>query len=114
MLPSSVLASTTAFHAGFDHLSIHLHSASRNHPTSVVNPAVVETHIAKEVAAGCMVGPITDAIGSQVRVSPIGLVPKITSGQQMKNVCEPVVPSRPQRERWHLSRAVFAILCFGG
>ena len=32
----------------------------------------------------------------------------------MENDCGPVVSSRPQNERWHLSTAVFAILCFGG
>ena len=60
------------FHVGFDCLSIHLRSASYNHPSSVANPAVVKTHIAKEVAAGRLVGPIADAIISQVQVSPNG------------------------------------------
>ena len=60
------------FHVGFDCLSIHLRSASHNHPSSVANPAVVKTHIAKEVAAGRLVGPIADAIISQVQVSPNG------------------------------------------
>ena len=81
------------FHVGFDRLSIHLHSASHKHPSSVANPAVVETHIAKEVAAGRLVGPIANAISLQAHVSPIGLVPKSHQVNKFRMIVDPSFPA---------------------
>ena len=67
---------SNGFHIGFDHSSTPLQSASRNHPSCLANPSVVENHIATEVSAGRLVGTIADPLTPLVHVSPLGLVPK--------------------------------------
>ena len=67
---------SNGFHIGFDRSSTRLQSASRNHPSSLANPSVVENHIATEVSAGRLVGPIADPLTSLIHVSSLGLVPK--------------------------------------
>ena len=67
---------SNGFHIGFDRSSTRLQSASRNHPSSLANPSVVENHIATEVSAGRLVGPVAGPLTPLVHVSPLGLVPK--------------------------------------
>ena len=66
-----------SFHIGFNRSSTRLQSASRNHPSSLADPTVVENHIATEVSAGRrLVGPVVDPRTPLIHVSPLGLVPK--------------------------------------
>ena len=67
---------SNGFHIGFDCSSTRLQSASHNHPSFLANSSVVENHIATEVSAGRLVGPIADPLTPLVHVSPLGLVPK--------------------------------------
>ena len=49
---------TQGFRIGFNRSSVHLHCASKNHPSALVNPTVVWNHISKEVQLGHLVGPV--------------------------------------------------------
>ena len=53
-----------------------LRACSRNHPSCIANPTVVDLHIARELAAGRLVGPLPSRLREQVHTSPLGLVPK--------------------------------------
>ena len=65
---------------GFAHDSSTLRPQGRNHPSSVGNAEVVRTHINTELAAGRLIGPITQEAQAHVQPSPIGLVPKGHTG----------------------------------
>ena len=67
---------TQGFHIGFNRSSVHLHCASKNHPSALVNPTVVWNHISKEVQLGCLLGPVAPPFESLVHCSPLGLMPK--------------------------------------
>ena len=49
---------------------------SRNHPSATTNEDIITRHIATEVLAGRMVGPLDESVSAQVHTSPMGLVPK--------------------------------------
>ena len=65
------------FRIGFNYQNADtLRSRGNNHPSALANSAVVSSHIANEVSAGRLVGPLSAEAASQVHTSPIGLVPK--------------------------------------
>ena len=76
------------FHIGFNHSSTRLQSASRNHPFSLANPTVVENHIATEVLAGQLVGPVAGPLTPLIHVSPLGLVPKSHQVDQWRMIVD--------------------------
>ena len=63
------------FHIGFSRISVNLHNAPRNHPSSLKRPEVVMNHI-QEWRTGRLTGPIPQVLTTQIHISPIGLVPK--------------------------------------
>ena len=63
------------FRIGFDR-SVSLQTTTRNHPSAMVNPHVVQDRIQAEVVLGRVVGPIDRSLCPLVQSSPIGLVPK--------------------------------------
>lgn len=66
----------TGFHVGYISPATGLRSSTRNHPSSVTNPLVINEYIQEEVAAGRMIGPLPRSISGGVHCSPVGLVPK--------------------------------------
>ena len=64
------------FRIGYARQGNRLRSVTRNHPSSLANGAVIDSHIAAELRAGRLVGPLTQAAQSVVHSSPVGLVPK--------------------------------------
>ena len=62
------------------HIDSHRRPQSRasNHPSSLVNEAVVQERISAEVRAGRLLGPLPAHMSSLVHVSPVGLVPRPT------------------------------------
>ena len=67
---------TADFRVGYAYSTHRLRSRNRNHPSSLANQAVVSRHIATELAAGRLIGPLPQALHDFVHTSPIGLVPK--------------------------------------
>lgn len=51
----------------------------RNHKSVIQNPAFMDHYVAKELGAGCIVGPFT-SLSNHCIVSPLGLVPKQDPG----------------------------------
>ena len=64
------------FHVGFNHQGQQLKSRGRNHPSACTNPAIVDEHVATELKAGRLLGPLTPRVAQLVHTSPVGLVPK--------------------------------------
>ena len=52
-----------------------------NHPSSFANPAVLRSNINSETSLGRVVGPLPPAWSSAIHCSPLGLVPKSSSGK---------------------------------
>ena len=67
---------TNGFHVGFAQERDRLRSHRRNHPSSCANPVVVDERIASELAAGRLLGPISQDKLPLIHTSPLGLVPK--------------------------------------
>ena len=66
---------SVAFRIGYTDVG-RLRSRSRNHPSCIANPSIVDLHIARELAAGRLVGPLPSGLREQIHTSPLGLVPK--------------------------------------
>lgn len=64
------------FRIGYNRQISSLRSTSRNHPSALSNPQVVQDHIAAEVEVGRLLGPMKQALLPLLHSSPIGLVPK--------------------------------------
>ena len=64
------------FCIGFDPSTQRLRSSGHNHPSSMANPSVIQTHIQDERVAGRLFGPLSPQRAQVVQVSPLGLVPK--------------------------------------
>ena len=64
------------FRIGFDPSTHQLRSSGHNHPSSMANPSVIQTHIQDERVAGRLFGPLSPQRAQVVQVSPLGLVPK--------------------------------------
>ena len=64
------------FRIGFDRREAALKACFRNHPSATCNEQIVTDYLKAEQDAGRIVGPLPAAILPQVKVSPIGLVPK--------------------------------------
>ena len=71
-----------------------LRSRSRNHPSCMANPIVVDQHIARELAAGRLVGPLPNRLQEQVHTSPLGLVPKGHVAGQWRLIVDLSSPAR--------------------
>lgn len=67
---------THGFRIGYDHQHAKLRSRGLNHPSALVNKKIVDKHIACELAAGRLHGPLTPQQTASAQVSPLGLVPK--------------------------------------
>ena len=65
------------FHIGFDRTRTNLRATGRNHPSSLANPAVITSHIANKIRAGCLV--LAEGVARHIHISPLGLVPKSRS-----------------------------------
>ena len=64
------------FRIGFNHHSVTLQSANRNHPSSMQDQSIISQHISNEIAIGRMVGPINTQWKQFIHTSPIALIPK--------------------------------------
>jgi len=67
---------TNGFRVGFNHQQLQLCSRGLNHPSSLVNEAVVEERITTEITEGRLLGPLSGHLTLPVHISPLGLVPK--------------------------------------
>ena len=76
------------FHVGFAHDSSTLRPQGSNHPLSMGKAEVVRTHIDTELAAGQLIGPITQGAQAHVQPSPIGLVPKGHTGDKWRLIVD--------------------------
>ena len=81
------------FHVGYQATGASLRSSLRNHPSSLANQRVVTDYITQEVAAGRMVGPLSESVGGAVHCSPIGLVPKGRNTGQWRMIVDLSHPS---------------------
>ena len=64
------------FRIGFQRDRVCLRTATNNHPSTLANCNVVDEHIAGELRAGWLIGPIPLQLAWFVHCSPMGLVPK--------------------------------------
>ena len=76
------------FHIGFDRTRTNLRATGRNHSSALANPAVITSHIANEVRAGRLVGPLAEGVASHVHISPLGLVPKSHSTNKWRMIVD--------------------------
>ncbi len=61
---------------GFNHRAVSLKSAKRNMRSAAEEPKVVDSYLAKERAAGRIIGPLSLPGGEGVHVSRFGVIPK--------------------------------------
>jgi len=66
----------SGFRIGFNRSAATLKSYPTNHPSAMANARVVSDHIAAELQAGRLVGPLAPILCPLVKTSPLGLVPK--------------------------------------
>ena len=64
------------FHIGADRASLSLRRGPDNMPSVREHPHIVEAHIAAEVGAGRLLGPLPGPLAGLCHSSPIGLIPK--------------------------------------
>lgn len=64
------------FHIGADRACLSLRRGPANFASVRQHPQLVEAHIAEEVAAGRLLGPVPDHLVPLCHSSPIGLIPK--------------------------------------
>ena len=67
---------TNGFRIGFDHMNHACRPAKCNHPSAMNCPQVISESIAKEVAAGRLIGPFPPATIPYAHISSLGAVPK--------------------------------------
>ena len=79
------------FRIGFHGPRDHLRSNSRNHPSALSNPHVVQERLHTELAANRILGPITSS-SNQPHSSPLGLVPKAHQANKWRLICDLSAP----------------------
>ena len=62
---------------------------TRNHPSALANPHVVQERLCTELAANRMLGPITS---DKPHTSPLGLVPKAHQANKWRLICDLSAP----------------------
>ena len=92
--PDEVFASciwrglSEGFRVGYNRGLAGLRYSGHNHPSSLANQSVVDSHLAQEVQMGRMVGPLPIAQGNWIHLSPVGLVPKSHSTNKWRMIVD--------------------------
>ena len=79
---------TKGFRIGFDYTNHSCRAAKRNHPSALNCPEVISESIAKEVAAGRLIGPFTPACVPYAHISSLGAVPKKHSSNKWRLILD--------------------------
>ena len=100
------------FRIGFNQAFGHLKSAKRNMVSASAEPAVIEAYLAKERAAGRVVGPLVpegDLAASCIHTSRFGVIPKPHQPGKWRLIVDLSHP-KGQCERWSRSGFVLSHL----
>ena len=79
---------TNGFRIGFDHVNHACRPAKCNHPSAMNCPQVISESIAKEVAAGRLIGPFPPATIPYAHISSLGAVPKKHSSNKWRLILD--------------------------